>query len=385
MYHYRVSFMIPLLIFIIFFGITLRSLYFQSLSLAPFPIISILSSLILLFISYDSKDSISKNVALFISMFLLFLSLSLFVTVFDMDRNVNINSIIGINLNIILFLTIYLKRDFFISNIKIINIVLFIHLLFFIIQLVSFHFFGEKLDFLEPITGESQRINGFSSIESSNFSMFRPAGLFNEPGNYSIHILTLMWILKINDKISPFFEKILVFSIVLSFSLSGIAAAIAYVVITFNYSKFSIRNFFLSSLIISFVMFNFYDLISLYLTERIGNIGSDNSANVRLSAFDAVFDFSQFHQLFGLGFANDKLDIHLPTIPYFLVTFGYIGTFIVVLLFFYFLYHFNVNAKTGWFFLVLSFQFYTIMHPLFWLFFALVVISFESKKENLSA
>ncbi|HII4378959.1 TPA: hypothetical protein ACY4P7_000939 [Vibrio parahaemolyticus] len=372
---------LPVFIFFIYFGITLRSLYFQSISLAPFPVVSMLLSYAFFLKALTDRKSINKDIVSFLSILMIFLSLSLLITLADKDNKLNINSILGINLNILFFLAIYLNRDVFLKYISSLNLVLFVHFSFFFIQLISFHFLGEKIDFLQPITGETQRVNGFSSLEANGFSMFRPSGLFNEPGNYAVHVLTIMWLLKVNDKINHVFEKLLLLSIILSFSLSGMLGVFAYLLITYNYLKISIRKLIISSVIFLGLLFYFYDLIFLYITERVGNIGADNSANVRLSAFDAIFDFSEFNQLFGLGFANDKIDIHLPTIPYFLVTFGFVGFVFACVIFSYVLYKSNVNRKTYLFFLAISFQFYTIMHPLFWLFLTLIIISFKNKGE----
>ncbi len=380
MFRVRNDYILICMVFIIYFGITLRSLYFPAISIAPFPVVSMFFCYALIFFTKGITNQINKNILLFLGMIMLVVSLSLLITMFDSDSKLNMGSIIGLNLNILMFISIYLNKEIFKENISVLNYVLSIHFILFCLQFLFFHLLGEKIDLLQPITGEVQRVNGFSSLEANGLSMFRPSGLFNEPGNYAIHILILMWMLKVNDKINPLFEKVLILSIILSFSLSGIVGVIAYIVITFDYSKVSLKNIALSSCIFMTLFYFFYDLLVLYINERLGNISGDNSANVRLSAFDAILDFSDFNQIFGVGFANDKVDIHLPTIPYLLVTFGFVGSVFVCLLFFYIFIRSNVNLKTYLFFAAVSFQFYTIMHPLFWLFLVTIIISFENKR-----
>jgi len=369
------------LIFLILLGFTLRSFYFTSISLAPLPVISILLSLVVFFININNSDTPSRKFLFFISLLLLLFSLSIGLTIIYKDSNVNLNSIIGMNLNIIFFTCIYLNRTVYIRYVNKIKYVVLFHLVFFFIQLISFHFFGEKIDYLVSITGEVQRVNGFSSIEGKGLKMFRPSGLFNEPGNFSIHMLALLWIMNLSGKLKPTLEKIILISVVLSFSLSGIAAATVYVILTIK-SEIRFKKIIPSFIILAIFCYYFNELIINYLLERLSSLSTDSSANVRLSAFSAITELPIYMQLFGGGLGNDLITIHLPTLPYLFVTFGVVGTIYIGLVFLWFGYNHNVDYKTYIFFIAMSFQFYTLMHPMFWVFWVYLFLLSEVRKDR---
>jgi hypothetical protein len=167
----------------------------------------------------------------------------------------------------------------------------------------------------------------------------------------------------------------------LSFSLTGMFCAWLDFALTRN-AKIDARYLLFSFILFAIVAFYFGELVVNYLSERIGNILSDNSANVRVSAFEQVFGMEPTMQLFGAGLGNDIVDIHLPTIPYLLVTFGLVGSFVIVIAFIFISIKAKVSIRTCVFFCAISFQFYTLMHPLFWLFWFGVLAFSEIDRER---
>lgn len=72
------------------------------------------------------------------------------------------------------------------------RIIIAIHCLVFLIQFFSYLLFGVFLDFIEPLTGESQRAFG-GSYEISFLSRFiRTTGLYNEPGTYATYMMIFL-------------------------------------------------------------------------------------------------------------------------------------------------------------------------------------------------
>ncbi|AAZ26806.1 hypothetical protein [Colwellia psychrerythraea] len=361
--------------FLIGLGVTLRSFYIYSISLAPLPLISIF---LVFFLCYLNRQrlrtaKLDSNIVLFIAFFIMYICFSISLNFYYRNANINVNSIFGVFLNLSFFFSIYLLKDVFVECKKGLNYLIIFHLCFFFFQFFMFHVFGDKIDYLLSITGEAQRFNGFANVEGSGTSMFRPVGLFTEPGNYSIHILTLLWLAYLADEINPIVEKCALASVVLSFSLTGMAGVLVYIVLKLN-KKIELKYMIISILSLIAFAYIFNELIINYLSERVGNISNDNSTNVRVMAFEAITSFSITMQLFGVGLGHDYVQIHLPTIPYVLVTFGIVGSIIIFLLFITLAHSNNVTIKTYLFFLFISFQFYTLMHPLFWYFWVGVFI-----------
>lgn len=104
------------------------------------------------------------------------------------------------------------------------------HLLFFWIQIIG-HYTGLGFtDFLQPFTGEEQRVFGGNyTVPILNKELIRPAGLFNEPGTFATFIFLLLLLYGIIDlgssnKPSRSFELLGFFTVStlsLSFSLFG--------------------------------------------------------------------------------------------------------------------------------------------------------------------
>src|SRR5690606_32364124 len=76
--------------------------------------------------------------------------------------------------------------------VKPISIVLIIHLMFWYLQFVIWLLSGNYLDFLEPITGESQRYLSLKGLTFGGSRMPRFTGLYSEPGTYSTYIFLLL-------------------------------------------------------------------------------------------------------------------------------------------------------------------------------------------------
>lgn len=363
-------------VFILF--ITLRSYYFYSLSLSPLPLLGILISIMLAFLYSNNGLRIDKNTFILIititMLMLIYTGLSIFTA-----HNLYVNSVIGVFLNIFCFSLILIQADFYKKHIRVLNVVLFIHVSAFLIQLIAFYIFGNVIDFIEPITGEVQRMHGFQKVEIDGLSLFRPAGLFNEPGNYSVYILTLLWVTKQTGFLNKVLEMICLATVVLSFSLFGIAVAMFYLLLNY-YKEVNVFHLLILFIITALLYIVFYDLAAVYFEYRVANLGNDSSTQKRLYMFSLLSDLPESILLFGAGIGNDIIDMHMTTIPSIIIYFGLVGFFLFFLVFLLFSKIYSVSLKSILFFGAISFQFYTMSNTYFWVFFALLFV--VSKQKN---
>ena len=101
-------------------------------------------------------------------------------------------------------------------------------MLFFFVQFITYYATGNFLDYLEPITGESQRaLGGSYTFSALNIKLIRATGLFNEPGSYSTFVFLTYAILQIvrknlnGDLSITLFDGLVLMSILLTFSIFG--------------------------------------------------------------------------------------------------------------------------------------------------------------------
>lgn len=348
---------------------TLRSYYFYSISLAPGPVIA---SAILLFLFLICNPVLTKAEFRFVSILVLIFALSsLGALVSDKPY---INSIIGLVINVIIFLSIISLKDKIKSSLNVLNYLFLIHALFFLIQLLAYYLFNEKIDFLQPITGEVQRVSGFERIEDhGGVAVFRPSGLFSEPSSYCAFMITLLWISKKSSFLNSKIEALVLFTIFISFSISGIVFSICYIFLT-NINNLTFKKVLSIIIMSSIFLFMMQDQIISYYNYRILNLDSDNSTGERMLMFTIFYDLDLIYQLFGSGVGNDIIDIPLTTIPSLLVYLGIIGTLIFIIYISILFIHYKVSIDSTIFLIVISFNFYKISNPYVWFILAMLLI-----------
>lgn len=221
-------------------------------------------------------------------------------------------------------------------NIKImempLTIVLIVHLVFFYIQLVLVGFFSMEIDFIEPITGESQRIFG-GSYDIGLFSQFfRPAGLFAEPGTYANMIFIIFLLreaVRCNGtpySISTYRDGVIVFLLVLSLILSFSLFAFIFVLV-FALSvilKSQSRQKFLIMFMILFTPLA--SIMAVYLQQRFA-LGDESGTGFRYEAILVLLqNLDWVNALIGWGFLSDFTNIYLD------ITFNDLGLLFNILL-----------------------------------------------------
>lgn len=366
--------LIKLIVFLGVFFITLRSIYFYSISLAPFPVIGIIMLCILHVVFL--REKLDRKDLIFFLAFSFFILMACVPTLFS--RDIYINSVVGSFLNLLLLSVMVFRADKVFPSIFVINYILLIHLALFFMQFFAFYFFGEKVDYLFAITGEKQRMTGYQGLSAGGVTLFRPAGIFNEPGTYSVFMITLLWVLSEAGCLVKRIESLVLFTIFLTFSLSGIVFAVAFFFL--NYSKnVKLRDVLVLVLLVFGVVFYFGDLFVAYFEYRVLNLGDDKSTNERMLMFTVFSELSLRHQLFGTGIGNDVIDMPLTTLPSVLIYFGVVGSSIFLLLISYSVYLYKVSFKSLFFFGLITFNFYKISNPYVWLFYALLLVVSSQK------
>lgn len=221
------------------------------------------------------------------------------------------------------------------------------HLSFFWLQIIS-HYSGLGfLDYLEPITGESQRVFGGSyNVPIIERQLIRGAGLYSEPGTFATFIFLFYLLYKaiycfnrdVRGVVFGWFDFVVVLSIVFSFSIFGFIFVSLYLFFSLFFAWK--RVVLLSPLLVCFAYFAF----ETYVYPRFfGGVSTETGLGFRsegvLIYLDKVFD-EPYLFFFGSGFFNDY-SIFSSSIVWndlgllfsFFMIVGVVGFFLVFLLF----------------------------------------------------
>ncbi len=289
-------------VFIWLLLLTLNSYYFYNLGLPLFSFLGAIFTLPLFKIFNFKLKNYQRPILIVIT------SLFLISTI-----SIMLNSSYVLGQRFIVFLlfypvalfSTYLFKEEKILFEKVIKKVIIVHLSFFFIQFISFYGFGYFIDFLEPITGESQRaFGGNYSISSSGNMLIRVTGLFNEPGTYATYMMLLLGLFKVSlfqsgqkYKLTKF-DFIVLFSVLLSFSVFGFVFVFIFCLpILF---KASFKNKLFLAVCSSPIIYIVY---TRYLSVRFSNeLQSDNGGEFRSEAIGLLYNNitdSLYHLLFG--------------------------------------------------------------------------------------
>ncbi|WP_132042470.1 hypothetical protein [Halomonas marinisediminis] len=206
----------------------------------------------------------------------------------------------------------------------VLGLVISIHIFFYLLQVVYWFTFGEYLDFLEPVTGDTQRYSSQKGMLLDGERVPRFTGLFNEPGSYSTYLFSLAAVRFLAVRK---LDRILIFalaSMVLSFSLFGIVLSFLFLV----FALFVVRErrtvWFLAPLF----------LVAAYVifpeVER--RLSSDFSGlDGRFQVVDNIFILRNF--LYGsLSYGEASFAANDTGVFLFLLSYGGIGELLVFLI-----------------------------------------------------
>ncbi len=234
---------------------------------------------------------------------------------------------------------------------KLLAFVISTHLLFFFVQLLIFHFFGYRIDYVLFLTGEESRNFSGQITTIIGKTFFRPSGLFVEPGTYCVYIAPLLACLKSfvgNRKDIRNIYYLGISSLFLSFSLYGQFFGIILFLMEFTgYIKESFKNIFARNIkfkdiivliLVIFVIFLIVTNAFTYIQTRF-LLPSEASGivlrqNAITSGIEAVRDESPFWPYLNLGIFNkNSISLDIGFILSYFFVFGiipYIAIFLFI-------------------------------------------------------
>lgn len=354
------------LLLIIFILITLGSVYFPVLSLAPFPILGFILLLI------KTRKVFIPHYLIVISIFIALLFPQIIHGIVRTSFNFHIPTLLGVLMGPILFLMILSKRinHSFIGAIK---ILLLFHIIFFYLQLLIFYIFNIEVNYLKFLGAIPSRNQGFGFLTGH----IRASGLFNEPATYAQFVFAILTCYKEFSKKDDLLSVLSIISLFLTFSISGIVLGFTY--LFFNFYDF-IKKYLIYSILligsIGLTLFNFFRELFL---SRFGNgLLSDNSLNQRFGQLINSFNFFEleFWLGYGLGYTPDFVDTSVGSgYSLMFISGGIIFLFIWLSLFWFVFTYFQVSWKLRFYFFILLMTtlIFTRLH--FWLFLSLYCLS----------
>lgn len=372
-------------ILLMFFS-TLLSFYFPSLG--GIRLFDIISFIILIFISNSfTLNTIQIRVNNFFLIFTYFIIISFGITLLNNTVEVHFTKFIGTFFTIIYSLLFF---NYFKDKPRIllssINIVIYIHALFFYFQYLTFYLFSEYIDLIKPITGnDSRNIAGQFNLDTS----LRFSGLFSEAAAYSLFILTFFSIVIIGKKRLNLADFWVLLTIPLSTSASGTVYLLFFLTIYFLIhikSKFYKKTINIVLFLFIFLMAFSFNLLKIdYLKDKIIGFQDNSSFLYRIGNIDNLFSmFNENQILFGIGYTNmDIVENKGSTFSALFMEHGiFLGGFFLLLIILMFLY-FKVKYYIIFFVFLLFMGTYMYSQIQFWVWIlSICILSFNSKAIN---
>lgn len=368
--------------------ISLFSVYFYSISLAPFPILAFL--ILIIGILLESNKKLNR-VILYIGLsYIILFSVSGVIGFIFEFHEIYFNSIIGSFIGplfFILFYSIYHKKLYYVEYA--VRKVITFHLFLFTVQMLYFYLTGNLINYLQFITGEESRNIAYGLLTG----LLRPSGIFNEPASYVSFIGPSLLFLILYNKKFGLLEFITLGSIILTLSASGLLISLyilsIYIIIVAKKRdrKVFISYLLLALLVITLINLDLIQLIYKSFTQRFDfNSDIDGSFSMRfIDGFKLFFSSPLYVQFFGFGIGNYNPLASTVASGFMaiIVHFGYLLTFIYLILNVISVKLMKVKAK---YFYIFSFFLFTTITYLFihyWFFLALVFFLNIKLKTNI--
>lgn len=294
-------------ILICFFG-SLSSFYFSRFfGLRLFEFFAFFM-LILTFKDYNFDKS-SRSLLTFFVVIILYATASVIIAILNGVKTLYLNQYYGVlfscTMSFLFFVVYKGKPDLLFLGIK---VLILIHSFFFLFQFYSFYILGNYIDFIEPLTGHTQRnIGGSFSFDTA----IRASGLYSEPASYALNIIAFNFLFLVGKRKLTLLNVISIVTVLLSMSALGILYLAAF---TFLYLIFyETNNVFKLGVLLGIVILSLaaiqMDFINLeYLIKKVVNFQENESYKYRIgNTFTDLMSFSEFEILFGKGLGN--LDI----------------------------------------------------------------------------
>lgn len=344
---------------IAFFLITLQSYYFQVVSSS---LLVLIGSVLMLF-SVMFKNTAIKNIST--SNFKYILLVTLFFIIYSffeiLNNGPSVNPILAYIFVMVSILGVILLDLKIQDIINILKYTLILHSFVIIFQLIFWIFFGEYLDLLYPITGESQRVISSKGLFVNDIRMPRFSGLYNEPGTYAVHIFSIMALYFYFVRKLDLIIVLTLSTILITMSFFGLILSIIFLLISLS-DKIKFESLVIYFMFIAGIMY-------FSINEFIERIYSD------YSGFDERFEtFQLIESAFLYGLNSDKLIMPIDDSSLFIARILHGG----IIEFFSFMAIFVFAAKGNVLLMLLLFSILLtklkIMYPLIWIIIFLFVV-----------
>ena len=183
---------------------------------------------------------------------------------------------------------------------RVIRILIWINIGFFLVQMIVFYAAGELIDY-----------HWFTDVEERlESTIFRPAGLYYEPATYCLAMFMLSALLDPRDSKFNVTELAVAATMVLSLSLWGFVGAL---VLVGRIAPFKPRIAVAAVFVVAVAVYAFANAqnldaldVSEFVFDRLSNLEFDNSAVDRYSNLFRLFQEADTTLIFGTGFGGNQ-------------------------------------------------------------------------------